>query len=104
MESPNTPDRVPIRDLVLYYLRLGAVGFGGPVALVGQMEKELVQERRWLTKEKFREGVAACQSLPGPPPIHGGIFISYIPGGFLGARAGGRAFVPSYFLFVAALG
>ena len=53
MESANTPSRVPIRDLVLYYLRLGALGFGGPVALVGQMEKELVQERKWLTKEEL---------------------------------------------------
>ena len=65
----------------MYYLRLGVVGFGGPVALVGQMEKELVQERQWLTKEEFREGVAVCQSLPGPLAIQVGIFISYIRGG-----------------------
>ena len=54
----DTVRRVPIRDLVSYYLRLGAIGFGGPAALVGQMEKELVQERQWLTREEFREGVA----------------------------------------------
>ncbi len=96
--------RVPLRDLVLYYLRLGAIGFGGPVALVGQMEKELVQERQWLTKEEFREGVAVCQSLPGPLAIQVGIFISYIRGGFWGAWAGGWAFILPNFLFVAALG
>jgi chromate transporter len=88
----------------LYYLRLGAIGFGGPVALVGQMEKELVQERQWLTKEEFREGVAVCQSLPGPLAIQVGIFISYIRGGFWGAWAGGWAFILPNFLFVAALG
>jgi chromate transporter len=96
--------RVPLRDLVLYYLRLGTIGFGGPAALVGQMEKELVQERQWLTKEEFREGVAVCQSLPGPLAIQVGIFISYIRGGFWGAWAGGWAFILPNFIFVAALG
>jgi chromate transporter len=100
----DTGLRVPIIDLVKYYLRLGAVGFGGPVALVGQMEQDLVQERHWLTKEEFREGVAVCQSLPGPLAIQVGIFISYIRGGFWGAWAGGWAFILPNFLFVAALG
>jgi hypothetical protein len=48
----------PIRDLVLYFLRLGLLGFGGPVALVGQMERELVTERGWLSKEQMREAIA----------------------------------------------
>src|SRR5579864_1468059 len=100
----STPYRVPIRDLAAYYLRLGTIGFGGPAALVGQMEKELVGERRWLTKEEFREGVAVCQSLPGPLAIQVGIFISYVRGGFWGAWAGGWAFILPNFLFVAALG
>jgi len=88
----------------MYYLRLGAVGFGGPVALVGQMDKELVQERGWLTKDEFREGVAVCQSLPGPLAIQVGIFIAYLRGGFWGAWAGGWAFILPNFIFVAALG
>jgi len=104
MESPNTPDRVPIRDLVLYYLRLGALGFGGPVALCGQMEKELVQERKWLTKEEMREGIAVCQSMPGPLAIQVGIYISYLRGGFWGAWAGGWAFILPNFVIVASLG
>ena len=104
MSQQEVARRVSLRDLVWYYLRLGAIGFGGPVALVGQMEKELVQERRWLTKEEFREGVAVCQALPGPLAIQVGIFISYIRGGFWGAWAGGWAFILPNFLFVAALG
>src|SRR3989441_11010996 len=104
MESANTPNRVPIRDLVLYYLRLGALGFGGPVALVGQMEKELVQERKWVTKEEMREGIAICQSMPGPLAIQVGIYISYLRGGFWGAWAGGWAFIFPNFVIVAALG
>jgi chromate transporter len=53
-------------ELVLYFLRLGLLGFGGPVALVGQMERELVTDRGWLSKEQMREAIAICQSLPGP--------------------------------------
>ncbi len=48
MDTDKTPQRVPIRELVTYYLRLGLLGFGGPVALVGQMERELVDDKRWL--------------------------------------------------------
>ena len=70
MEPGKTPQRVPIRELVRYYLRLGLLGFGGPVALVGQMERELVGDKKWLTKDEMREGIAVCQSLPGPLAIH----------------------------------
>ena len=97
-------DRIPIRDLVRYYLRLGLLGFGGPVALVGQMERELVGEKKWLTKEEMRESIAVCQSLPGPLAIQVGIWISYIRGGFWGAWAGGWAFILPNFIIVAALG
>jgi len=103
MGSPTTAPRVRIRDLVLYYLRLGTVGFGGPVALCGQMERELVQERRWLTKDEMREAIAVCQSLPGPLAIQVGIFVSYIRGGFWGAWAGGWAFILPNFVIVSAL-
>jgi len=96
--------RVPIRDLVRYFLRLGALGFGGPVALCGQMEKELVRERKWVSNEEMLEGIAVCQSLPGPLAIQVGIFISYLRGGFWGAWAGGWAFIRPSFVLVAALG
>ena len=51
--------------LVHYFLRLGCFGFGGPVPLVGRMERELVDERKWLAKEQMREATAISQSLPG---------------------------------------
>src|SRR5215472_17412349 len=104
MDKSNTVAPVRIRDLVLYYLRLGTLGFGGPVALCGQMEKELVQERSWLSKEEMRDGIAVCQSLPGPLAIQVGIFISYLRGGFWGAWAGGWAFILPNFIIVSALG
>src|SRR6201998_1014216 len=93
-----------IVELVRYFLRLGFLGFGGPVALVGQMERELVDGKKWLTKEQMREAIAICQSLPGPLAIQVGIYISYLPGGFWGAWAGGWAFILPNFLIVAALG
>jgi len=102
MKTVDNPH--PIKDLVLYFLRLGTLGFGGPVALVGQMERELVTERQWLTKDEMREVIAVCQSLPGPLAIQVGIFISYLRGGFWGAWAGGWGFILPNFLIVAALG
>jgi chromate transporter len=87
-----------------YFLRLGLLGFGGPVALVGQMEREIVAERGWLSKEQMREAIAICQSMPGPLAIQVGIYVGYLRGGFWGAWIGGWAFILPNFLIVAALG
>ncbi len=103
METDSRPT-VSLRDLVFYYLRLGALGFGGPVALCAQMERELVQERRWLSRDEMRDGIAVCQSLPGPLAIQVGIFVSYLLGGFWGAWAGGWAFILPNFIIVSAVG
>jgi chromate transporter len=96
--------RGPLSELLLYFLRLGLLGFGGPVALVGQMERELVADRGWLSKEQMREAIAICQSLPGPLAIQVGIYISYLRGGFWGAWIGGWAFIFPNFVIVAGLG
>src|ERR1700686_2983076 len=93
-----------LTELLLYFLRLGSIGIGGPVALVGQMERELVGERGWLTKEQMREAIAICQSLPGPLAIQVGIYVGYLRGGFWGAWIGGWAFIFPNFVMVAALG
>lgn len=91
-------------ELVRYFLRLGCLGFGGPVALVGQMERELVNDKKWLTKEQMREAIAICQSLPGPLAIQVGVYVSYLRAGFWGAWAGGWAFILPNFIIVASLG
>jgi chromate transporter len=93
-----------LKELLFYFLRLGVLGFGGPVALVGQMEREVVADRGWLTKEQMREAIAICQSLPGPLAIQVGIYVGYLRGGFWGAWIGGWAFILPNFLIVAALG
>ena len=104
MTMTAEPEKGRIRELVLYFLRLGVLGFGGPVALVGQMERELVADRKWLSKEQMREAIAICQSLPGPLAIQVGIYIAYLRAGFWGAWAGGWAFIFPNFVIVAALG
>jgi chromate transporter len=104
MSDENSASRGRIVEVIPYFLRLGLLGFGGPVALVGQMERELVTERGWMTKEQMREAIAICQSLPGPLAIQVGIYVSYVRAGFWGAWAGGWAFIVPNFLIVAALG
>jgi chromate transporter len=104
MTTASAKERGHLGELVLYFLRLGLLGFGGPVALVGQMERELVSDRKWLSKEQMREAIAICQSLPGPLAIQVGIYISYLRAGFWGAWAGGWAFIFPNFVIVAALG
>ena len=91
-------------EVVRYFMRLGLLGFGGPVALVGQMERDLVTERGWLTKEQMREAIAVCQSLPGPLAIQVGVYVSYLRAGFWAAWAGGWAFILPNFIIVAGLG
>src|SRR5690242_10000451 len=104
MTMETAVKRGPLSELLLYFLRLGLLGFGGPVALVGQMERELVGERGWMTKEQMREAIAICQTLPGPLAIQVGIYVSYLRAGFWGAWAGGWAFILPNFVIVAALG
>jgi chromate transporter len=100
----DKPAQGSIGELVPYFLRLGLLGFGGPVALVGQMERELVADKKWLSKEQMREAIAVCQSLPGPLAIQVGVYVSYLRAGFWGAWAGGWAFIFPNFVIVAALG
>src|SRR6266487_1359181 len=104
MSIAATPARGRINEVVVYFLRLCLIGFGGPVALVGQMERELVTERNWLTKEQMREAIAICQFLPGPLAIQVGVYVSYLRAGFWGAWAGGWSFIFPNFVIVAALG
>jgi chromate transporter len=103
-DGGDVPARVPILQLVRYFLRLGTLGFGRPVALCGLMERELVGEKRWLTRVEMRDAIAVSQSMPGPLAIQVGIFAAYMRDGSAGAWAGGWAFILPNFLIVAALG
>src|ERR1041385_4481454 len=104
MTETTLPQRGRMAELARYFLRLGFLGFGGPVALVGQMERELVNDKKWLSKEQMRESIAICQSLPGPLAIQVGIYVAWLRGGFWGAWLGGWCFILPNFVIVAALG
>jgi chromate transporter len=93
-----------LKDLILYFLKLGALGFGGPVALVGYMHRDLVLERKWITEDDYREGMALSQLAPGPLAAQLGIYIGYVHYGVLGATLAGFAFVIPSFLMVVAIG
>src|SRR5215467_6644568 len=104
MTTTTEAKRNSMTELALYFLRLGFLGFGGPVALIGQMERELVNDKKWLTKEQMREAIAICQSLPGPLAIQVGVYIAWLRCGFWGAWVGGWCFILPNFVIVAALG
>jgi chromate transporter len=88
-------------DLARYFLRLGATGFGGPIALVGFMQRDLVDERRWFSAEEYREGLALAQLAPGPLAAQLAMYLGWARGGALGAAVVGVAFVlPSFAMVV----
>ena len=90
-------------DLTLYFLRLGTVGFGGPIALAGYMQRDLVERRRWVSPEEYKEGLALAQLAPGPLAAQLAIYLGWLRGGVLGATLIGIAFVAPSFLMVLAL-
>ncbi len=86
-------------ELTLYFLKLGTFGFGGPVALVGYMHKDLVENRKWITEEEYKQGLALAQLAPGPLAAQLGIYLGFVHYRFLGATLVGFAFIlPSFFM------
>ena len=93
----------PLGRFVGYFLWLGTVGFGGPIALAGHMQQDLVDQRGWVRKEDYLEGLALAQLAPGPLAAQLAIYLGYIRAGFFGATAVGVAFVLPSFLMVLAI-
>lgn len=102
-DSTETP-RYTLWQMVLYMLRLGALGFGGPVALVGYMHRDLVEDRKWISEADYKEGLALAQLAPGPLAAQLGIYMGYVHYRILGATLAGVAFVIPSFIMVVALG
>ena len=92
-----------LRDLIIYFLKLGTWGFGGPVALVGYMHRDLVEKRSWISEEDYREGLALAQLAPGPLAAQLAIYIGYVHYRIRGATLVGVAFVIPSFIMVIAL-
>lgn len=91
-------------DLLKYFLKLGTTGFGGPVALVGYMQRDLVEDKKWISESDFKEGLALSQLAPGPLAAQLGIYIGFVHFGVLGATLSGLAFVLPSFIMVVLLG
>src|SRR6266853_6269692 len=92
-----------LRDLLLYFLRLGTFGFGGPIALAGYMQRDLVEGRRWVSRQDYVEGLAFAQLCPGPLAAQLAMYLGWVRSGVLGATLVALAFIGPAFLMVLAL-
>jgi chromate transporter len=99
----NAGTQPTLRALVLYFLRLGALGFGGPIALVGYMQRDLVENRKWVSREDYLEGLAFSQLCPGPLAAQLAKYLGWVHSGTLGATLTGAAFIFPSFLMVLGL-
>jgi chromate transporter len=97
----NTP--YSFKGLILYFLKLGTVGFGGPIPLAGYMERDLVEDRGWITRDEFVRGLAFSKMCPGPFATQLGLYIAYIRSGILGTTLVAIAFLAPSFLMVVGL-
>src|SRR6202162_5338140 len=95
--APSTSPIYTMWQMIRYMLRLGALGFGGPVALVGYMRRDLVEERKWISDADYKEGLALAQLAPGPLAAQLAIYLGYVHYKIVGATLAGVAFVlPSF--------
>jgi chromate transporter len=104
MEEKNLNPGYTLKQLILYFLKLGYSGFGGPVALVGYMHRDLVEERKWIPETEYKDGLALAQLTPGPLAAQLGIYLGYVHYRILGATLCGLAFVLPSFLMVVGIG
>lgn len=96
--------RYSLAELVLYMLKLGTIGFGGPVALVGYMHRDLVERRGWISEADYKEGMTLSQLAPGPLAAQLAIYLGYVDYKILGATLVGIAFVIPSFAMVLGIG
>jgi chromate transporter len=89
-----------LRELVWYFLQIGTAGFGGPIALVGYMQRDLVERRRWIALKDYKEGLALAQLAPGPLAAQLAIYLGWLDHGVVGATLVAIAFVLPSFLMV----
>jgi chromate transporter len=100
---PNTGAETRLLDLVLYFLRLGTFGFGGPIALVGHMQKDLVEDRQWFSQQEYLQGLAFCQLSPGPLAAQLAIYLGWLRYSVFGGTLTGIAFILPLFFMVGVL-
>ena len=97
-------NKYSLSQLVFYFFKLGTTGFGGPVALVGYMHRDLVEQKKWISEDEYKEGLALAQLAPGPLAAQLGIYLGFVHYGVIGATLAGLAFVIPSFIMVVLLG
>jgi chromate transporter len=102
-KSDSTGAPVSLWQFVAYFLKLGTLGFGGPIALAGHMQKDLIEERHWVSKQDYLEGLAFSQLSPGPLAAQLAMYLGWLQAGTIGATVVGIAFILPSFLMVLAL-
>ena len=103
LASPPAQSSCSMGDLVRYFAWLGTTGFGGPIALVGFMQRDLVERRQWFSAEEYRDGLALAQLAPGPLAAQLAMYLGWARGGAVGAGLVGVAFVVPSFVMVLGL-
>jgi chromate transporter len=104
VETRDIKSNYTLKELTFYFLKLGTIGFGGPPALVSYMYRDLVDRRKWITEEDYKEGMALSQLAPGPLAAQLAIYLGYVDYKIIGATLVGVAFVLPSFFMVLALG
>src|SRR5438067_5290605 len=102
-ERPGETVPCTLREFLLYFLRLGPFGFGGPIALAGHMQRDLVEERRWIAKQDYVEGLALAQLSPGPLAAQLAMYLGWVRAGRLGSTAVAAAFIAPSLVMVLVL-
>src|ERR1041385_5361689 len=101
MAPANSQEPCSLAQLLPYFLRLGTFGFGGPIALAARMDRELVEERHWVSRQDYVEGLAFSQLSPGPLAAQLAMYIGWVRAGRLGAALVAAAFIgPSFLMAV----
>ncbi len=108
-QTAPSPDAAPPRalaeqrtlaGLVRYFLKLGSSGFGGPIALVGYMHRDLVEQRGWFSDDEYRQGLALAQTMPGPLAAQLAMWLGFLTRGVIGSASVALAFITPPFLLV----
>jgi chromate transporter len=103
IETSEQP-KYSLWQLALYFLKLGTWGFGGPIALVAYMKRDLVDEKAWISDSDYKEGLSLAQLAPGPLAEQLAIYMGYVHYGIIGATITGLIFPLPAFLMVLGLG
>src|SRR6266550_2089488 len=97
----DRPEPQRLGAVLRYFLRLGTLGFGGPIAVVGYMQRDLVEQRGWISRQDFLDGVALGQTMPGPLAAQVAMWVGYLKRGAVGALGTAAAFIlPSFVLVI----